>query len=206
VGVESRFQNSGQSCIAAKRFILVESIADDFLAQFRVLAESLSVGDPRREETRVGPLARADQRDNLHRQVAESLALGAELVAGGNHLAGPGFFYQPTILDRVRPGCPAHDEETFGPVAAIVRVPDENAALAAANGHAYGLGGSVWTRDEAWGERFARELKAGAAFVNALVRSDPRLPFGGVGHSGYGRELGVFGLHEFVNVKTLWME
>jgi succinate-semialdehyde dehydrogenase/glutarate-semialdehyde dehydrogenase len=203
--VTARFQNSGQSCIAAKRFILVEGIADAFLARFRQRVEELSVGDPAREETRIGPLARADLRDNLDRQVTESIKLGAMPVLGCRPLDGPGYFYAPSILDRVRPGMPAHDEELFGPVASILRVRDEAEALTAANRHRYGLGGSVWTRDSERGERFARRLECGAAFVNGLVKSDPRLPFGGVKDSGYGRELGALGLREFTNIKTLWL-
>lgn len=203
--VASRYQNSGQSCIAAKRFILVEAVADAFLERFRQRVAALAVGDPLDEATQIGPLARADLREALHRQVLESIRGGAEPVLGGRPLEGPGFFYAPSILDRVRPGMPAHDEELFGPVAAVVRVGDEAAALAAANGHRLGLGGSVWTGDPERGERFARRLQCGLAFVNGLVKSDPRLPFGGVKNSGHGRELGVFGLHEFVNVQSLWM-
>lgn len=203
--VTARYQNSGQSCIATKRFILIDAIADAFLDRFRRKVEGLTVGDPAREDTRIGPLARRDLRDNLHRQVAESIRGGAELLAGGEPLDGPGFFYRPSILDRVRTGMPAYDEELFGPVAAIVRAKDEAEALAIANRHHYGLGGSVWTRDPERGERFAREMQCGLAFVNGLVKSDPRLPFGGVKDSGYGRELGGFGLREFVNIKSVWI-
>lgn len=203
--VKARYQNTGQSCVAAKRFILVEAIAEEFLALFRDQVAALAVGDPARAETRIGPLAREDLRDNLHRQVAESIRQGAEPLLGCKPLDGPGFFYAPSILDRVRPGMPAFDDELFGPVAAVVRVPDEAAALAMANHHRYGLGGSVWTRDLERGERFVRRLQCGMAFVNGLVKSDPRLPCGGIKDSGYGRELGVFGLREFVNVKTVWI-
>lgn len=203
--VASRYQNTGQSCIAAKRFILVEAIADAFLERFRRQVAALSVGDPMDEATQIGPLARADLREALHRQVTESIRGGAEPVLGCRPLAGPGFFYAPSILDRVRPGLPAHDEELFGPVAALVRAGDEAEALAAANGHRLGLGGSVWTEDPERGERFARRLHCGLAFVNGLVKSDPCLPFGGVKHSGYGRELGAFGLREFVNIQSLWI-
>jgi succinate-semialdehyde dehydrogenase/glutarate-semialdehyde dehydrogenase len=203
--VEARYQNCGQSCIAAKRFILVDAIADEFLERFRREVEALTVGDPLDEATRIGPMARADLREALHRQVTESVRIGAEPVLGGRPLEGPGFFYAPSILDRVRPGMPSHDEELFGPVAALIRVKDEADALAAANAHRLGLGGSVWTEDRERGEAFARRLQCGLAFVNGLVKSDPRLPFGGVKNSGYGRELGAFGLHEFVNVKTIWL-
>lgn len=203
--VASRYQNCGQSCIAAKRFILVDAIADEFLDRLRFRVENLAVGDPRDEATHIGPLARDDLREALHRQVETSIRSGAIPVIGCRPLAGPGYYYAPSILDRVRPGMPAHDEELFGPVAAIVRVRDEAEALDAANGHRLGLGGSVWTEDSERGERFARQMQCGLAFVNGLVKSDPRLPFGGVKDSGYGRELGTFGLHEFMNLKSIWM-
>jgi succinate-semialdehyde dehydrogenase/glutarate-semialdehyde dehydrogenase len=203
--VAARFQNAGQSCIAAKRFILVESIADEFLSRFRRQVEALPVGDPMREATRIGPLARADLREALHRQVAESIRHGAVPVTGCRPPDGPGFFYPPSILDRVRPGMSAYDDELFGPVAALVRVRDEEDALTVANRHRYGLGGSVWTEDPVRGERFARRMQCGSAFVNGLVKSDPRLPFGGIKESGYGRELGAFGLREFVNIKSVWI-
>jgi succinate-semialdehyde dehydrogenase/glutarate-semialdehyde dehydrogenase len=204
--VTARFQNNGQSCIAAKRFILVDAIAEAFLDRFRHRVEALTVGDPAEEDTDVGPLARADLRDHLHRQVVESIRAGAVPVTGCAILDRPGYFYAPSILDRARPGMPAYDEELFGPVAAIVRARDEAEALALANRHRYGLGGSVWTEDLERGEGFARQMECGLAFVNGLARSDPRLPFGGVKDSGYGRELGAFGLREFANVKTVWVE
>ncbi|CAL1241847.1 NAD-dependent succinate-semialdehyde dehydrogenase [Candidatus Methylocalor cossyra] len=205
VAVTARFQAGGQSCIAAKRFILVAAIADEFLARFQRRVEALTVGDPSREDTDLGPLARADLRATLHRQVEDSIRAGAQPLTGCRKLDGPGFFYMPSILDQVGPGMPAHDEELFGPVAAIVRVRDEDQALAAANRHRYGLGGSVWTADRARGERFARRLESGLAFVNGLVKSDPRLPFGGVKESGHGRELGALGLREFCNAKCVWI-
>jgi succinate-semialdehyde dehydrogenase/glutarate-semialdehyde dehydrogenase len=205
VAVLARFQNAGQSCIAAKRFIVVEPIAEAFLSRFRAAVAALVVGDPAQETTQVGPMARVDLRDALHAQVLESIRLGAVPLVGCAPVAGPGYFYAPSILDRVWPGMPAYDEELFGPVAAIVRARDEAEALAVANQHRYGLGGSVWTRDVARGERFARSLECGLAFVNGLVKSDPRLPFGGVKESGYGRELGAFGLREFTNIKTVWV-
>lgn len=205
VAVTARYQNTGQSCIAAKRFILVDAIADAFLERFRAGAEALVVGPPLAADTQVGPLARADLREQLHRQVQASIRCGARPLLGCHPLDSPGFFYAPSILDGVSPGCPAHDEELFGPVAAIQRVADERAALAAANAHRLGLGASVWTRDLERGERCARALRAGLCFVNDLVRSDPRLPFGGVGESGYGRELSHYGLRELANIKTLWL-
>jgi succinate-semialdehyde dehydrogenase/glutarate-semialdehyde dehydrogenase len=204
--VTARFQNSGQSCIAAKRFIVVDAIAGEFLARFRRNIESLKVGDPLHEDTRVGPLARADLRETLHRQVTESVAAGAQLMLGGEPLPGAGWFYAPTLLDRVQPGMPACDEELFGPVAAVLRARDEDHALQLANSTRYGLGASVWTRDAVRGERVARRIETGMGFVNGMVHSDPRLPFGGVKASGYGRELGTHGIREFVNVKTIWIK
>lgn len=203
--VTARFQNNGQSCIAAKRFVLVETIADEFVALFKEKVAALRIGDPLREETQLGPMARADLRPQLHRQVTESIGLGAAVLRGCEPIDGRGYFYRPSILDRVRPGMPVFDEEVFGPVAALIRVRDEAAALAVANRHRYGLGASVWTHDAARGESFARHLHAGAVTVNALVHSDPRLPFGGVKHSGYGRELGQAGIREFVNIKSVWV-
>jgi succinate-semialdehyde dehydrogenase/glutarate-semialdehyde dehydrogenase len=203
--VTARFLNSGQSCIAAKRFILVESIAEDFLQRFKAGVEALVVGDPLDEQTQVGPLARADLRDQLHAQVQDSLAAGAVAVTGCRPLEGPGAYYRPSILDRVVPGMPAWGEELFGPVASVIRAPDEQGAVRIANDSEFGLGGSVWTRDSVRGERVARQLECGCAFVNGLVKSDPRLPFGGVKHSGYGRELSRLGMHEFMNAKTVWI-
>jgi succinate-semialdehyde dehydrogenase/glutarate-semialdehyde dehydrogenase len=203
--VTARFQNGGQSCIAAKRFILVESIADEFLTLFKQKVEVLAIGDPSREETRLGPMAKRDLRDGIHRTVAESIRQGAVPLLGCEPMEGPGYFYKPSILDRVRPGMPAYEEELFGPVAVIVRASDEREALHKANQHRYGLGASVWTRDREKGEDFARQLQCGAAFVNGMVKSDPRMPFGGVKDSGYGRELSIFGLREFTNIKSVWI-
>ncbi|MGD2112736.1 MAG: NAD-dependent succinate-semialdehyde dehydrogenase [Gammaproteobacteria bacterium] len=203
--VTSRFMNTGQSCIAAKRFILVEAIADEFVRRFRGAVEALTLGDPMDENTRIGPLARIDLRDALHQQVIDSLAAGAVAVTGCNPESGPGAWYQPSILDRVAAGMPAWSEELFGPVALVIRARDEADAVRIANDSAFGLGGSVWTTDSARGERVARQLECGAAFVNGMVKSDPRLPFGGVKHSGYGRELSRLGIREFVNAKTIWI-
>ncbi len=201
--VTARFQNAGQSCIAAKRFILLESIADEFLRRLLPRIEALRVGDPSRDDTDIGPLARADLRDTLHRQVTESISAGARLLLGGQPLAGAGCYYRPTVLDGVRPGMPAYHEELFGPVAAILRAGDEGEALRLANDTRYGLGASVWSRDAARAEQFVRAIHSGLGFVNGMVHSDPRLPFGGVKNSGYGRELGVHGIREFVNVRTI---
>ena len=204
-GVAARYLNAGQSCIAAKRFILTPPIADEFLARFAAAAHKLKVGDPLDETTDLGPLARLDLRAALHAQVQDSRKAGATLAFGGEPLPGPGAFYTPAALDRVAPEMRAYREELFGPVAIVLRARDEDDALRLANDNRYGLGGSVWTRDLAKGERFARRLESGAAFVNGLVKSDPRLPFGGVKASGYGRELSAHGIREFVNIKTVWM-
>ncbi|MCK5480965.1 MAG: NAD-dependent succinate-semialdehyde dehydrogenase [Gammaproteobacteria bacterium] len=204
--VNSRFLNTGQSCIAAKRIIVVDAIAEEFLQRFRVGVEALRAGDPLDESTQIGPLARFDLRDELHRQVVESIKQGAIAVTGCNFEGGSGAYYQVSILDRVTPGVCAYHEELFGPVASIIRAQDEADAIRIANDTEYGLGGSVWTQDSARGERVARQLECGCAFVNGLVKSDPRLPFGGIKHSGYGRELSRQGMHEFVNAKTIWIK
>src|SRR5439155_13848304 len=202
---EARLINSGQSCIAAKRFIAVERVADQFLERFTSEMRVRKVGDPLDPTTQVGPQARLDLRDNLHRQVQESVQRGARLVLGGEVPPGRGAFYPPTVLVAVEPGMPVFDQETFGPVAAVIRASDEADAIRLANASPYGLAASVWTADSKRGERVAREIEAGSVFVNGLVRSDPRLPFGGVKRSGYGRELSAYGLREFVNIKTVWV-
>jgi succinate-semialdehyde dehydrogenase / glutarate-semialdehyde dehydrogenase len=202
---EARLINSGQSCIAAKRFIVVESVAERFVGQFAAALKGRKVGDPLDPATQVGPQARLDLRENLHSQVQESVKRGARLLLGGTVAPGPGAFYPPTLLVAVEPGMPAFDQETFGPVAAVIVAKDEADAIRLANASRYGLGASVWTADRERGERIARELEVGSVFVNGLVKSDPRLPFGGVKRSGYGRELSEYGLREFVNVKTVWV-
>jgi len=202
---EARLLNSGQSCIAAKRFIVVEPVADRFLDAFVAAMRTRRMGDPLAPDTQIGPQARQDLRANLHRQVEASVRRGAQLVLGGTLPEGPGFYYAPTVLAAVAEGMPAFDEEVFGPVAAVIRVKDESQAVRVASASRYGLGASVWTADSARGERLARELEAGSVFVNGLVKSDPRLPFGGIKRSGYGRELSEYGLKEFVNIKTVWV-
>ncbi|GAA3357427.1 NAD-dependent succinate-semialdehyde dehydrogenase [Saccharopolyspora gregorii] len=203
--VRARFTNVGQSCVNAKRFLVAEPIAEEFAAAFTAAAEALPVGDPTDPATRIGPMARANLRDALHDQVLRTIAAGARLRTGGEPVPGPGFHYPPTVLDHVEPGMAAFDEETFGPVAAITRVAGAEQAVELANRTEFGLGAAVWTRDVALARRIAAEIDAGAVFVNGVVASDPRLPFGGVKKSGYGRELGAEGIREFVNVKTLWI-
>ena len=200
----SRFLNNGQSCIAAKRIILVESIAEDFLARFKQKIAQLKQGDPTHEDTDLGPMARADLRDVLHKQVADSINKGAVPRMGCEPVAGPGYYYKVSLLDQVLPGMPAYEDELFGPVAAVIRAKNEADALRIANDSRYGLGGSVCTSDPEKGEAFARALHCGQAFVNGMVKSDPRLPFGGIKASGYGRELAQHGIREFVNIKTIW--
>ncbi|HYK81646.1 MAG TPA: NAD-dependent succinate-semialdehyde dehydrogenase [Gemmatimonadales bacterium] len=201
----ARLLNSGQSCIAAKRFIVVEPVADRFLELFTAAMRAPTLGDPLQPATQIGPQARLDLRANLHRQVQESVQRGARVILGGTLPEGRGAYYPPTVLVEVTPGMPVFDQETFGPAAAVSRARDETEAVRVANTSAYGLGASVWTEDRERGERIAGELEVGSVFVNGLVKSDPRLPFGGVKRSGYGRELSEYGLREFVNVKTVWV-
>jgi succinate-semialdehyde dehydrogenase/glutarate-semialdehyde dehydrogenase len=202
---QARTINSGQSCIAAKRFIVMDRIADSFVDAFKSELNALTVGDPTDRGTRVGPLAREDLLEDLHKQVTASVASGAVLVTGGRRLQRDGYFYAPTLLDRVTPGMAAFDQETFGPVAALSRVAREDEAIALANAAPYGLGASLWSGDPARAERWVPSVEAGAVFVNGIVKSDPRLPFGGVKLSGYGRELSTYGIKEFVNIKTVWV-
>jgi succinate-semialdehyde dehydrogenase/glutarate-semialdehyde dehydrogenase len=201
----ARVINNGESCIAAKRFIVVESVADAFEEALAASLRALRVGDPLDRATDVGPLARPDLVDEVERQVVQSVAKGARLVLGGKRLPGPGNLFPPTLLTRVAPGMPAFDEETFGPLAAVTRARDAADAVGLANRSRFGLGASVWTADVEMARELAAKLEAGAVFVNATVRSDPRLPFGGIKRSGHGRELGRFGIREFVNVKTVWV-
>ena len=204
--VEARTQNNGQSCIAAKRFIVEAPVAEAFTRRFTDAMAALRVGDPLDEANDLGPLAREDLRREVHDQVERAVAGGAELLTGGRVPDGPGFYYPPTVLANVTEGSVAFDEEIFGPVAAVVTAADADDAVRLANATRFGLGGAVFTADRARGERVARALECGSAFVNAMVRSHPDVPFGGVKDSGYGRELAHHGLHEFVNAKTIWME
>ncbi|WP_410767302.1 NAD-dependent succinate-semialdehyde dehydrogenase [Haloferax sp. DFSO60] len=205
-GAWARNQNGGQSCIAAKRFIVHTDVYQAFLDRFTEVVSSLTVGDPMDEETDVGPQARQDLLEDLHGQVEASVEAGARVVTGGEPLDRQGAYYPPTILADIPEGCPADSEETFGPVAAVYEVPDETAAVAKANDTEFGLGASIWTEDRERGERLARQIDAGNVYVNQLVKSDPRVPFGGVKESGYGRELSNAGIMEFVNRKTVWVE
>ena len=202
--VKSRVLNTGQSCIAAKRFIVVDEVYETFLQLFTTRMQALVMGNPIAEGSDVGPLASKKFRESLHAQVITSIQAGAECTLGGNIPEGKGSFYPPTILTHVKPGMPAYDEEMFGPVAAIIRVADEAEAIAVANASDFGLGGAVFTQDIKRGTDIARNrIEAGSCYVNDFVKSDPRLPFGGIKASGYGRELSSFGIREFVNIKTV---
>ena len=201
--VNSRLINSGQSCIAAKRFIVLNPVLEEFTERFIALMRARQMGDPLDASSDLGPQARTDLRDGLHQQVRTSVERGATLALGGEAPKGAGAFYPPTVLTSVKPGMPAFDEELFGPVAAIIAAEDEADAIRLANHSVFGLGAAVFTRDLARGERVALALEAGATFVNGLVASDPRMPFGGIKESGYGRELGSYGIREFVNIKTV---
>jgi succinate-semialdehyde dehydrogenase/glutarate-semialdehyde dehydrogenase len=203
--VTARMINQGQSCIAAKRFIVVKPLVERFEQQHVEIMTTLRLGDPLDSETQVGPLARMDLLEELDAQVQESIGKGARLLCGGKKADGPGAYYMPTVLADVGSGMPAYDEEIFGPVSAIIPVRDAEEAISVANASPFGLGGCVWSRDIAKAEAVARRVESGCVFVNGMVKSDPRLPFGGVKHSGYGRELSHYGIREFVNIKTIWI-
>jgi succinate-semialdehyde dehydrogenase / glutarate-semialdehyde dehydrogenase len=202
--VKARTINNGQSCIAAKRFIVADPVYDEFERRFVETMKALKVGDPMASETEVGPLSTCSIRDELRAQVERAVASGARLLLGGHMIPGPGYYYEPTVLAGLPRESTVFHEELFGPVAMLFRVADADAAIDLANDSPFGLGASVWTRDPSEQDRFIDEIEAGQVFVNAMVASDPRLPFGGVKRSGYGRELGAFGIREFVNVKTIW--
>jgi succinate-semialdehyde dehydrogenase/glutarate-semialdehyde dehydrogenase len=203
--VTARIQNNGQSCIAAKRFIVVEPVADEFLRRFTEAMDALVVGDPFDPATQVGPIVSEAQRAELLGQIEEARSQGAVVHGGGEPLEGPGWYLKPTVLSGVTPDMPVAQEELFGPVAIVERVPDLDAALKVANSTSFGLGSSVWTNDEEEQRRCIDELEAGAVFVNAMVVSTPELPFGGIKRSGFGRELSELGLKEFTNAKTVWI-
>lgn len=204
--VQARMQNNGQSCIAAKRFIIEASVYDEFVGHFVQKCRALKVGDPTDRTTDLGPIAREDLRDDLHAQVMRSVGAGARELCGGEPLDRPGFFYPPTVLGDVTPGMAAFDEELFGPVAAMCKASSFDQAIELANSSRFGLGASVWTRSTDRAMEVAERIDSGGVFFNSIVKSDPRLPFGGIKDSGYGRELGQFGIREFVNVKTVLME
>ncbi len=204
--VKARIVNNGQSCIAAKRFILAEPIAAEFEREFVQRMAALKVGDPLEESTDLGPLVTAEAVALLDGQVQKTVAAGARVLTGGQRLPGPGNYYSPTVLAEVPKGSPAYTEELFGPVASLFRVKDIDAAIALANDTRFGLGASAWTRDAGERERLIQELEAGMVFINGMVASDPRLPFGGIKRSGLGRELGAYGIHEFTNIKTVWIQ
>jgi succinate-semialdehyde dehydrogenase/glutarate-semialdehyde dehydrogenase len=204
-GVKARTINNGQSCIAAKRFIVASEIYDEFERQYVERMKALKVGDPLRESTEIGPLATAQILKDVDDQVKTSVAAGAVVLTGGKKIDGPGNFYEPTVLANIPHNSPASCEEIFGPVAMLFRVASMDEAIELANSTTFGLGASAWTNDEQERERFIQELEAGSVFINGMVASDPRLPFGGIKNSGYGRELGEFGIREFVNIKTVWI-
>jgi succinate-semialdehyde dehydrogenase/glutarate-semialdehyde dehydrogenase len=203
--VQARVQNNGQSCIAAKRFIVADSIAAEFERKFVAKMESLQIGDPFDEKTELGPLATPDAVNDIDRDVQATVKAGAKLLTGGHPLKRAGNYYAPTVLTNVPKGSPAYSEEFFGPVASIFRVKDQDEAIRIANDVRFGLGASAWTNDDDERERFINELEAGMVFINKMVASDPRIPFGGVKASGHGREMGMVGIREFLNAKTVWI-
>ena len=204
--VTARTINNGQSCIAAKRFIIAEEIAGEFEQRFVKAMEALNIGNPLDDTVEIGPLATAQIREDLEAQVQKTIELGARVLTGGRRLDGPGFYYPPTVLTDIPEDSPAYRDELFGPVAALVRASNPDDAIRIANATSFGLGASAWTNDIEETERFIEDLEAGCVFINGMVASDPRLPFGGIKRSGYGRELGVFGIREFVNIKTVWVK
>jgi acyl-CoA reductase-like NAD-dependent aldehyde dehydrogenase len=205
MAARARFQNTGQSCIAAKRFIVVESVADAFEQKFADAAAKLVIGNPLEQETQIGPMARGDLRDALVKQVQDSVKMGARVRLGGKPVEGKGYFYEPTIVTGVTPEMPMFREETFGPAAAVIRARDAEHAIELANDSQFGLGGNLWTGNIERGRTLARHIESGGVFINGMTASDPRLPFGGIKRSGYGRELAAFGIREFVNIQTVWI-
>ena len=200
-GMCSRMLNAGQVCISAKRFIVEETVFDDFVAEQKTLLENMKLGSPMLEETEMGPMARRDLLEQIEKQVSKSVKLGAKLITGGKRING--FFYAPTLLTNVKKGMPVYDEETFGPVSVVIPAKNAADAVRIANDTPFGLGASIWTKDVELAEKMAEQIDAGAVFINGMTKSDPRLPFGGTKRSGYGRELSRFGIREFVNIKTI---
>ena len=205
VAVQARMLNNGQSCIAAKRFIIDETILTDFISLVNKELDSLKIGNPLEKGIQVGPLARADLREEIHAQVDQTLKQGATLIRGGKFIEEKGYFYEPTIIGNLKPGMKLYSEESFGPVFSIFTFKNEEEAIQLANDSEFGLGGSLWTKDLVKAEKLARQIESGGIFINGLTKSDPRLPFGGIKKSGYGRELSHYGIKEFVNIKTIWI-
>jgi len=205
MAVKSRMQNAGQSCIAAKRFIVVQEVKEQFIDMLAELIGKLKLGNPMEELTDVGPMAREDLARDVVRQINQSVRRGAKVIVGGNRPPWKGAFVNPTLLVDVKPGMPAFDEEVFGPVASVIVAKDAEEAILLANKTVYGLGAAIWSEDLEKATRLAKRINAGSVFINGMVKSDPRLPFGGVNRSGYGRELSYHGLREFTNMKTMWV-
>jgi succinate-semialdehyde dehydrogenase/glutarate-semialdehyde dehydrogenase len=206
IAVAARNMNNGQSCIAAKRFIVTEKVYGEFENKFITLMKNVQVGDPTKAETEVGPIAREDLLNELEMQIQLSVQKGAIVLCGGKRIKSEGYFLEPTILSNVLPGMPAYEEELFGPVASLIKAKDEDDALRIANDSRYGLGASLWTNDIEHAKELANVLECGSVFINGMVKSDPRLPFGGIKYSGYGRELSHYGIKEFLNIKTVWIK
>jgi len=206
IAVKARLINNGQSCIASKRFIVVEKIYESFTEKFVNAMNRVKIGDPMDESVELGPIAREDLLYELEEQVKKSVELGAEILCGGKIIKREGFYFEPTILSNLKKGMPAYDDEIFGPVASLIHVNDEGDAIKIANDSLFGLGASIWTSDINKAKIFAKQIESGSVFINGMVKSDPRLPFGGIKNSGYGRELSNYGIKEFLNIKTVWIK
>jgi succinate-semialdehyde dehydrogenase/glutarate-semialdehyde dehydrogenase len=204
--ITARLINNGQSCIAAKRFIVVEKVYDEFEKKFVELMNKVKIGDPMNPETELGPMAREDLLFELDEQVRKSVIKNAKILCGGKRIDREGFYYEPTILANVLPGSPAYDEEIFGPVASLIKAKNEADAIKIANDSPFGLGASLWTSNRGKAKQLAARIESGSVFINGMVKSDPRLPFGGIKNSGYGREISHYGIKEFVNIKTVWIK
>lgn len=205
-GFMARFQSGGQSCIAAKRFIVIKEVFNEFVEKYNNIVQAKKIGDPMEEDTQIGPLATEQIRDDIERQVKQSIKMGAEVIRGAKRWGERGYFFEPTLLAKVTQEMPVFKEETFGPISAIIEARDEEHAIKIANDTEFGLGSSIWTRDTEKAKKLAGSIDAGAVFINGMVRSDPRLPFGGTKKSGFGRELSHYGIKEFVNIKTVWIK